>query len=136
MKRLFPVLALVLIATPVLVLADVVPCGDPGQPKCQTCHVYQLVSNVVDWFFGIAATVAAILIAYGGLLIVISNGNASLQQRGRSFISAAIIGFIMILSAWFIIDFTIGVLTGTEDDASIFEPLQCVEQPDPETLDT
>lgn len=117
---------------PTFAAADgLVPCGDPGQPACQTCHIYALVENVFQWVFGLAAIVVTIIIIYGGMRLVTSVGNVVAKSEARKIISAAIVGFILIGCSWFIIEFTLNVLSGNSGATGVWSSLQCVDQPSP-----
>jgi hypothetical protein len=109
---------------------ELVPCGDPGQPTCQTCHLYQLVENVFAWVFGLATFVVIVLIIYGGFRLATSTGNQMAKRDARKIISSAIIGFVLVLSAWMLVELMITTLSGAEGSGSIWTSLQCVDQPD------
>lgn len=135
MKQLFSLLLVVIFLTPFVGFAaesasGLVPCGNPGQASCQTCHLYQLVENVADWFFGVASMIATILIIYGGFRLSTSTGNVEAKKNSRKLVFTAIGGFILILSAWYLVTLLIAVLSGVSaDDASIWSSLECVAQP-------
>lgn len=108
---------------------ELVPCGDAGQPSCQTCHVYQLVENVFAWVFGMLLIVGAIVIVIGGARLVLSGGNQMAKRDARKIIRTALISIILVGSAWTIIDITIATLYGQSDAGGIWTSLQCVNQP-------
>lgn len=131
MKVLAILSAFILIILPPFAFADgLVPCGDPGQSACQTCHFFTLVQNIFRWVFGLASTLVTIIIVLGGLRLVTSAGNAVAKSEARKIISAAIIGFILIGCSWFIIEFALKALAGYSDEG-IWSSLQCVAQPNP-----
>ena len=111
--------------------AGLVPCGDSdtGESLCQTCDIYRLVENVFGWIFGLAAVVAAIIIVVGGMRMVTSAGNQMAKADARKWIGSAVVGFVLIMSAWILVELLIGVLYGSDEPGSIWEPLQCVAQP-------
>jgi hypothetical protein len=69
-------------------------------------------SNVVRAALIFAGAVAVILIIYGGIRLIYSGGDAKQVQGARQIITYAIIGLILILSAFGII-LLIGYLTNT-----------------------
>lgn len=78
-----------------------VPCSGS---ECGTCQLVTLAENIIDILIIIMVGIAAILIAYAGYLMVISAGNASKFQRGKGIFTNVIIGLIIMLVAWLIID--------------------------------
>lgn len=131
MKLLYALLVFIMVF-PLTTLADgLVPCGDPGQPACQTCHIYALVENVFAWVFRLAGIVVTIIIVYGGMRLVTSVGNAVAKSEARKIISAAIVGFILIGCSWFIIKFTLNVLAGNDGATGVWSSLECVAQSTP-----
>jgi len=60
----------------------------------------QLIANAL---IGIAAPIAILIIAIAGLLAVISHGNTALQGKVKKTISGAVIGLVIIILSWAII---------------------------------
>lgn len=137
-------MAIVLVVLPTFVLAvdtpiaitdmpdELVPCGDPGQETCQTCHFYQLTRNVSQWLFGLTTFIVILLIIYGGLRLAASTGNQVAMRDARKLIGSAVVGFALVLSSWILVDLMIGVLSGSPTDG-IWDSFQCVKQPEPGT---
>jgi hypothetical protein len=132
--------AFVLLVVPVLVMAedsaipaiptDLVPCGDDTDDSaCQACHLYVLVENVFEWFFGVSAVIVSIIIVVGGVRLATSGGNQQAKRDNRRLIRTAIVGFILVGSAWVLVDLLISTLANSADSASIFSSIECVEQP-------
>ncbi len=138
MKHLWAVTAFLLILTPKLLLADeiipdiesdLVPCGDAGQASCQTCHIYQLIENVFSWIFGVAFVIMVIIIVVSGLRMVTAGGNQMAKKDARKWIGTAVIGFVLIMSAWMLVELLIATLYGQADAGSIWTSFECVDQP-------
>lgn len=107
-----------------------VPCGNPGQPDCQVCDVVTLVNNIVNWLVGILTLIFTIMIIVAGLRLVTSTGNANVKVSARKMLITGILGFIIVLSAWIMIDFLIKVLLSPGAQAAIgpWNSLQCQAQ--------
>jgi hypothetical protein len=114
---------------PLLTLAaGLVPCGGVGEPTCQSCHFLQLIQIVVNWLVAILTIVMSLIIAFAGLILVTSFGNASAMQRAKSLINNGIIGFAIVLIGWMLIDLVLKSLVN-EQVYGVWNELQCVEQP-------
>ncbi len=109
-----------------LIPDELVPCGDSGQDACQTCHIYELVENVFQWIFGISFVIVAIIIVVGGIRLATSGGNSQAKSDARKLIGTSIVGFILIGSAWVLVELLIATLSGVPDASGIFTSIQCV----------
>ncbi len=111
--------------------ATLVPCGGPGEDPCQTCHVVSLVNNVVAWLVMILGTIAAILIIVAGVRLVTSGGNTSAMEQAKSSMTNLIIGYLIVLSAWLVLDYGLKALL-IQDGANSFgvwNTISCTDQP-------
>lgn len=134
MKRFWgSVLFLVLAAVPLFTFAaGLVPCGGADEPACQTCHVVQLVNGVISWLVLILGTVAAIIIVYAGFKLVMSGGNRHAKEEAKSMLSNMIIGYVIVLAGWLLVDTGMKVLLADgETKLGMWNQLSCYEQPEP-----
>lgn len=81
--------------------------GDPtrgtyDRPPCGVNQFFELLRNATRWLFIIVAPISAVLIMYGGILIMTAAGNTSRVEKGRSVIKTAVVGVIIALSSWMI----------------------------------
>ncbi len=67
-------------------------------------HIIQLLITMAGIF-------AVILIMIGGFRIVIGSTNMIEEEGGKTSIKNTIIGFVVILFSWIMVDFTIAFLT-------------------------
>jgi hypothetical protein len=110
--------------------AGIVPCDGVavgGGVICQTCHFIELGSNILNWIVGIMATVCAVVIAVAGLKMATAGGDAGAVSSAKEMIKNAIVGFIILLAAWLIVDTVMRVFVG--DQIPNFGPwneIQCV----------
>ncbi len=61
---------------------------------------------------GIASFIAIIYIMIGGVTMVMSSGNADQVQKGKNTLTYAILGFIVAMAAYLIVDTFITYITG------------------------
>lgn len=84
--------------------------------QCGTCQVVQLANGLIMWLIAIVFLLFAILLVRAGIKLVLSGGNpGALQDAKDSFINA-LVGFIIILAAWLIVDTLMRALVGKAGD--------------------
>ncbi|MBY0538255.1 pilin [Patescibacteria group bacterium] len=132
------VMAFLFVLPMVSIAADLVPeCGGEGQPACQACYAVELVNNVVSWLVMILGVIAAILIVVAGARLVTSGGNASAKEQAKSSMTNLIIGYIIVLSAWLVMDYGLRALLVEGGDArfGVWNSISCVAQPVSNTVE-
>ncbi len=93
--------------------AGLVPCGGEGQDPCTWCHLMQLVKNVINFLMYIVFPLAAIMIVVGGIMIMTAGGSTERVAKGKEIVTAAVVGLLIALLSWLIIDTIIKILAGT-----------------------
>ncbi len=79
----------------------------PLLPKQSVGGVVPVLLKIV---FGVAALLAIIFIAYGGLKYTTSNGDSNAVQSAKNTILSAVVGLVIAVSAFAIVDFVVGKL--------------------------
>jgi len=88
-----------------------VPCGRGTSATCTACDLYKLVHNVMNYLMFLAIPLAVLSISVGGAYILFGAGlNEGWITTGKSYISTAITGLIIILVSWLIINTIISQL--------------------------
>ena len=85
-------------------LAEGVKCTDTGQGKPSLGGVIKDVTNVLLYILG---AVAVIMIIVGGIKYTISNGDSSQITSAKNTILYAVIGLIVALLAYAIVNFVV-----------------------------
>ena len=100
-------------------LGELIPCEGNA---CGICDIFKLISNVVNFAtFKLASPLAGIIIAYGGVTIVISGDNESKRAKGIDAIQSAVWGIIITFGAWVIVNSIIGGLSGNSLSSSWYQ---------------
>jgi hypothetical protein len=85
--------------------AGLVPCGTgPGEKMCTWCNLFDLFKNVIDFMMMIIFPIATVYIIYGGFLMLTAGDNQSRFGDGRKAITSAVIGILIALLSWLILD--------------------------------
>jgi hypothetical protein len=84
---------------------------------CSACNVVDMANGLINWLIGILFVVFGVLMAIAGVKLVTSGGNHHALDEAKSSFTNAIIGFIIILSAWLIVDTIMRGLVGRPGQA-------------------
>ena len=103
------VFVLLSVLLPDISSAALVPCEGAG---CTTCDIVATANGVVSWLIGIMAVLCAVILAISGLRMVTAGGNTGQIESAKGMIWNALIGFIILLAAWLIVDTVLKLLLG------------------------
>lgn len=82
-----------------------VPCGNPGQAQCEFIDLFRLLHNILEFaIFQLAPILATLMVAVGGFLMLTAAGNAGRFAKGIDFIKNALIGYLIVLASWLIVN--------------------------------
>lgn len=79
---------------------------------CNATDFSRVVINVGEFIFGIAGVAALLFLIFGGFLLIVSEGNQNSIDRGKLIIKSAIIGIVIIFTAWIVINGIVVAFTG------------------------
>ncbi len=98
---LIAILVLVFLFSASQTLAALVPCGGEGQPDCQFCHLFLLITNILNFTLTrLVPIVGALMLIIGGLYLLTAGASPETFSKAKSVITAAIIGLAIIFLAW------------------------------------
>jgi hypothetical protein len=85
---------------------NLVPCGKGGDPnECDFQQLYTLISNIWNFLIlKILAPVAVIAIMFAGFKYVTAQGNPSKITEAHNIFYYVVIGMIIALGAWLIVN--------------------------------
>src|SRR3989344_7977479 len=115
-KLLLLVPCLLFLASPLIADAQsylpIVQCGNSVNPNpCTTCDFFKMVKNMIDLGLYVITPVAATLFfIWAGFLMLISAGNPGSYASAKKIFSNAVIGVIIVLTAWLVANTFIQVL--------------------------
>src|SRR3989344_5830492 len=126
------IILLAFIATPLVAWAQatgLVPCSGPD---CQACDLLKLIQNLINNFFiPFAVMLAVIGLAWDGFKMVTSGSdNPLMHSVFRQRLKNIVIGFILMLGAWVIVDTVMKLFLNNQQFGS-WNQIQCVAQPMP-----
>ncbi len=106
--------------------AGLVPCDGP---ECQACHFLQLGQGLITWFIGIMATLAALIVAFAGFKMLTAGGNSGKVSEAKSMMTNVVIGFIILLAAWIIVDTVMKLFVKQNVLRGPWYQIECVPPP-------
>jgi hypothetical protein len=118
--KFFPLLLMLLFA--VLpgdaTAAGLIPCDGPD---CSLCDFAELGNGLLKWLIGILMVVFAMIVVSAGFGLVTSGGNTEAKSSAKKKIVNAIIGLVIVLAAWLLIDTVMRMtLAGESGDIGSF----------------
>lgn len=93
-----------------------VPCGKEVDQnglvcRCELAHVFVLILNVYNFLvLNIATPIAALLIVFGGVLLLVSGGSPGLASRARQILWGAAIGLLLVFGSWLMINIVLSAI--------------------------
>ena len=82
-------------------------------PDCDACDLVNMVNGIINFIIVLLTVLATIVLVIAGFKMVTSGGNASAWQSAKESFFNIVIGFILVLAAWLIVDTILKALTGT-----------------------
>lgn len=115
MKRYLPfLLALTVLLTPISAAAQfgpivpevcrICPCGFGG--------VLAIIQNLINFLIAISIIIATLIMVWAGVMYIMSATNPESRSTANKMLMNAVIGIMIILSAWLMVDFVMKTLYG------------------------
>ena len=102
-----------------------IPCEGVG---CRACDFVSLGNNILNWFVLIMAGIIALMFAFGGFTLLMSGGNSGKVTEGKEMMSNAVIGLVIVLSSWLIVNTIFKYMVGGNFRGKWYE-IVCVPNP-------
>lgn len=115
-RRIFAVVGLLIgFGVPLIASATILPeCAITNNPKlagnCGLDDFVELFSNAYGWGLSILGALALFFFVYGGFVWLIAAGNQERIERGKKILGNTLIGVIIGLTSWMIVNVVIAFL--------------------------
>jgi hypothetical protein len=103
-KKVFIILLLVILVTPLLALAADNPCTSASISAGVKTALPRCVNQIYVWSLGISVILALLMIVLGGYYKMTARGNAEQSTKGTEYIQAALIGIVLLFGAWLLLN--------------------------------
>jgi hypothetical protein len=105
--------------------------------ECSGCDIAVIANSFISWLIGAVMVLFAVLMVIAGFGLVTSGGNPDALNTAKSKFTNAIIGLIIVLSAWLIVDTLMKALVGDSGQVSgnlAWSEIQCMTQVEATTV--
>jgi len=107
MKKIFSFLFLFILFLPLITGAKgLVPCGGPDENPCTACDVVVMIEKILHFALDSGVIIIVGAIIWGGITWITSLGDSKKIEKGKNIIQSAIIGLIIVLGSYIIINTT------------------------------
>lgn len=121
-------LAITMLASTIMSTIRVVLAANNGNLSCDfttstgcvttNAQLNQMVTNIIQWFFGFAGVVAVVFVLIGGVSYMTSAGNPSQTQKAKQTITYALIGLVIVALAEVITGFVSNLIRNADTNAN------------------
>lgn len=91
---------------------------------CTICDGAIVTVNVIEFLLVIAIVIAVLMVLYGAVRLMIAGGSQTQVSEGKDIITKALIGLLIVSSAWIIVNTIFKVLT-TKTDWNTLDFIGC-----------
>jgi len=139
-KIFFSVLYYLFLLRPVLAAEEITGGGGPvgflwkGTGKggktcnvagpCDFCDALIVTKNAITFLFEIAVPITVAMIAYGAIRMMIAAGNEEQVKNARQIMTSAVVGLVIVLAAWIIVN-TILHLLAKDPTVAVWNEITC-----------
>jgi hypothetical protein len=119
MSRLFLlglILFVGLIATPDVTMAQGIVSCDGFNVECTACNLVEMANLGIKILFGAVGLIFAIVMMKAGFGLITSGGNTAALNAAKSAFQNALIGLLIVMAAWLIVDLLMRTLLKGDGD--------------------
>ncbi len=97
-----------------------IQCGSAGQHCCDFTEAAILVNRIITWVIRMSVTVAAISFSIAGGKMLLNPESDSERQAAKDMFKKTLMGLMIILGAWLVVNTVISTLVSDKIDALRF----------------
>jgi len=118
-----------------ITIGGLVPCGraenDPATAwddtaPCTLCHLFVLVKRIVDFAtVDILFPIAVLMLVVTGVFFITAGGDPGKINQGKKILKATVIGIVIVLAAWLIVNTIIVLITPATSPFRSWNTINC-----------
>jgi hypothetical protein len=93
-------------------------------PDCNFCTFVTMVDKVISFIFTLMVLGAVLMMVFAGFKLVVSQGDEHAMGEAKSMITNVVVGFVIVMSAWLIVDTMMKALLKTNSDFGIWNEVK------------
>ncbi len=82
---------------------------------CSLCDGVKVAANIINTMTEVAIILAVGMTIYGAIMLMVSGGSEERVRKGKGIITSAVIGLVIVLAGWLIINTVLHLITGKVD---------------------
>jgi|CXWL01.1.fsa_nt_gi hypothetical protein len=90
-------------------------CVCPGRAPDYGCAL-QVIQNLMNTGIALGVLFIVLVLAYAGFIFMTSGANPGTHEQGRTMITNAVVGLLVMLSSWLIVDFIMKAIYSAPSD--------------------
>lgn len=118
--RFLPIFLVAVLLTPFVVMAQATPTNPCTGGAAG--NIGQCVSQIYLWSLGLSGFLAVVMSVWGGYLVMSARGNGQQAANGKSYIYSSLIGMVLLLSAYLLLNTINPDLTNFSVDLPSVQP--------------
>ncbi len=107
--------------------SGIVSCGDAGEQACNFCDLVKVANESLSFAVYFSVFIATLLFAYAGFLYVTSAGDTGKISTATGIFGKVVVGMIIILTAWLVVDTIMKTFFDNSDLARNFGPWNSIQ---------
>ncbi len=113
---------MLLSASPLVAMAQLVPCDGSVERPCNFSALIQLIENVLEYLiYIVAAPIAAIMFAIAGFNYLTAGDDMGKVKRAHDIFISVLWGFGIMLIAWALVSFVLNFFTGDNSTFNLLD---------------
>lgn len=81
----------------------------------ESATIFQLIQKIIGFLITIGAPILAIMVIYGGFLILSAGDSPEKVKSGKDVILWAVVGYVIVLCSWGVIYIMGQIITGNQE---------------------
>lgn len=78
---------------------------------CDACDLIKMTNRIVNFLITLLTIAATVMVVVAGFRLVTSGGDTGAMQSAKKMFTNVLIGFVIVLSAWLLVDTVLKTLT-------------------------
>lgn len=110
-------------------IGNFVTCQGGYLDPCGFCHLLEALNRLMRFVLITMVSIFFILVAFSGFRLATGAGSPEMSKFVGTVIVNGVIGFVIMLAAWFIVDTILKIMMNESDSIGVWNEVTCGSQP-------